>query len=269
MTNWLQGPLLGFDTETTGVDVATDRIVSAALVRRDGAVTTTRTWLIDPGTEIPAGATAINGITTEHARAHGAAPSTALEEIAAGIATAQAAGVPLVAYNAAFDLALLEHELARHGLPGLAERLAGGPLVVLDPLVLDRHVDGARKGPRKLVDLCEVYLVPTGELHTAEVDVVATLDLLARMAERHPQMGTATPAQLHGTQVAAHEAWVRSYNRWRARKGLPWPGADHGWPLPDRPTRRTLLARRLAWYAHRVRGVPSRLARRSRQRREA
>ncbi|MFD1506624.1 DNA polymerase III subunit epsilon [Georgenia yuyongxinii] len=267
MTSWLQGPLLGFDTETTGVDVATDRVVSAALVRRDGAGSTTRTWLLDPGVDIPAGATAINGITTEHARTHGAAPSTALEEIAAEIAAAQAAGVPLVAYNAAYDLALLEHELARHALPGLAERLSGG-LLVLDPLVLDRHVDGSRRGPRKLVDLCEVYLVPTGELHTAEVDVVATLDLLAQMAGRHPQLVAATPNQLHATQVAAHEEWARSYNRWRARRGLSWPGADRGWPLPEEPSRGALLVRRLVWAAHWVAGVPHRLVRRRRQRRE-
>ena len=35
---WTDGPLLGFDTETTGVDVDNDRIVTAALVRRDGRV---------------------------------------------------------------------------------------------------------------------------------------------------------------------------------------------------------------------------------------
>ncbi|GAB3996940.1 hypothetical protein GCM10029992_18450 [Glycomyces albus] len=29
---WFEGPLLGFDTETTGVIVAGDRIVQAALV---------------------------------------------------------------------------------------------------------------------------------------------------------------------------------------------------------------------------------------------
>ncbi|PFG40499.1 DNA polymerase-3 subunit epsilon [Georgenia soli] len=268
MSSWADGPFLGFDTETTGVDVTSDRIVTAALVRRDAGATTVRTWLVDPGVDIPAGVTAIHGITTEHARAHGRGPAEALEEIAAEIATAQAAGVPLVAYNAGFDLALLEHELARHGLAGLEERLPGGVRLVLDPLVLDRHVDGPRKGPRKLVDLCELYEVPTGDLHTAEVDVVATLDLLARMAARHPQLTAATPAQLHATQVRAQEDWARSYNRWRARRGLPWPGADHGWPLPARPGPATRLARRVSWHVNRVLGLPRRLARRRRQREE-
>ncbi len=31
---WVDQPMVGFDTETTGVDVDRDRIVTAALVRR-------------------------------------------------------------------------------------------------------------------------------------------------------------------------------------------------------------------------------------------
>ncbi|MPV37838.1 exonuclease domain-containing protein [Georgenia subflava] len=265
MSSWSAGPLLGFDTETTGVDVTTDRIVTAALVRRDARGTSVRTWIIDPGVEIPAPASAIHGISTERARAEGVAPALALEEIAAQLVEAQRDGVPVVAFNAAYDLAILEHELARHGLPGMGERLSGDRGTVLDPLVLDRYVDGARKGPRKLVDLCELYLVPTGDLHTAEVDVVATLDLLAAMAGRHPQLSGSTPAQLHVLQVAAHEDWVRSYNRWRARRGLPWPGDDQGWPTPSRPSRRTRLVRRATWYLDVVRGLPRRLVRRLRR----
>jgi DNA polymerase III subunit epsilon len=268
MSSWRDGPFLGFDTETTGVDVATDRIVTAALVHRDARGTTVRTWIIDPGVEIPASASAIHGISTERARAEGMAPEVALEEIATQLVQAQLDDVPVVAFNAAYDLAILEHELARHGLRSLAERLPADRRTVLDPLVLDRHVEGSRKGPRKLGDLCELYLVPTGDLHTAEVDVLATLDLLAEMADRYPQLAGATPAQLHALQVAAHEDWVRSYNRWRARRGLPWPGADHGWPTPDHPTRRTRLARRVTWYLEVVRGLPRRFVRWRRQRRE-
>ncbi len=38
MTCWYEGPLAAFDTETTGVDVETDRIVSAAVVVQDAPV---------------------------------------------------------------------------------------------------------------------------------------------------------------------------------------------------------------------------------------
>ena len=69
--SWTDGPLLGFDTETTGVDVDNDRIVTAALVRRDATGTHVRSWLIDPGVDIPEAAAAIHGVSTEHAREHG------------------------------------------------------------------------------------------------------------------------------------------------------------------------------------------------------
>ncbi|WP_284328486.1 exonuclease domain-containing protein [Demequina litorisediminis] len=119
---WLDETMVGFDTETTGVSTAHDRIVTAAILTRTGGETTARTWLIDPGVEIPARATEVHGITTAHARKHGVQPSTALEEIASILAAAMGAGFPLVAFNAQFDLSILESE-ARSPRPAVA-RLA-------------------------------------------------------------------------------------------------------------------------------------------------
>ena len=77
----------------------------------------------------------------------------------------------------------MESELKRHGLATLTERLGGEPTPVLDPLVLDRELERWRKGKRKLENLIEVYGVENDErLHTAEVDVQATLDVLQTMA---------------------------------------------------------------------------------------
>ncbi|MBN9328148.1 MAG: DNA polymerase III subunit epsilon [Cellulomonas sp.] len=167
-TSWSEGPLLGFDTETTGVDVDSDRIVTAALVRRDATSTSITTWLIDPGVPIPAEAAAIHGITTEHAREHGRPPRDALEEIAVELAEAFRTGVPVVAYNASFDLRLLDAELRRHRLPTLPDRLYQAARPVIDPLVLDRAEDRFRRGKRKLVDLCGFYrVIESGSLHSA------------------------------------------------------------------------------------------------------
>lgn len=55
MTRWYEGPLAAFDTETTGVDVERDRIVSAALVVQEcagGRARSTR-WLVNPGIPVP------------------------------------------------------------------------------------------------------------------------------------------------------------------------------------------------------------------------
>lgn len=76
MTCWYEGPLAAFDTETTGVDVEGDRIVSAALVIQDGPDARPRStrWLVNPGIPVPAGATAVHGLTDEHLRSNGRWP---------------------------------------------------------------------------------------------------------------------------------------------------------------------------------------------------
>ncbi len=204
--------VLGFDTETTGVDVAHDRIVTAALVRRDAGGTQVRTWLLDPGIEIPDIATDIHGVTTDQAQAQGTAPPVALAQMADVLVSALVDGVPVVAFNARFDLRLLDAELTRHNLPTVPQRLGHLVRPVLDPLVLDRAMDPDRPGPRTLGDLCAVYEIATGTLHSADVDVMATLDLLDRMATRHPALAATDLDALHDQQVAWaqawHEAWV-------------------------------------------------------------
>ena len=230
---WAEGPLVGFDTETTGVDVAADRIVTAAVVRRVGGRAVTRSWLIDPGVEIPEAATAVHGITTAHARAHGRPPAGALEEIADALAGALRRGEPVVAYNASYDLSLLDAELRRHGLRTLPERLARDVRVVVDPLVLDRWLDTYRPGKRRLGALCAHYGVEPGTLHDAGGDVAATLDVLAALCARFPGIGRAAPEKLHDAQARAHRRWAEGYNAWRAQQGLEGPGAELCWPVRD------------------------------------
>jgi DNA polymerase-3 subunit epsilon len=228
--SWVDGPLVGFDTETTGVDVAGDRIVTAAVVRRTAGRTEARTWLLDPGVEIPEAATAVHGITTAHARAYGMTPAVALEEIAVALHGALARGEPVVAFNAAFDLSILDAELRRHGLRTLPERLGRDVRVVVDPLVLDRWLDTYRPGKRRLGDLCAHYGVAPGTLHSAADDVVATLDVLAAMCERYPSLRRAVPARLHDAQVRAHRRWAEGFNAWRvARGGLG--DVETEWPV--------------------------------------
>ncbi|HEY3437901.1 MAG TPA: exonuclease domain-containing protein [Actinotalea sp.] len=237
---WITSSVVGFDTETTGVDVLTDRIVTAALVVQEvgpqGSSTTVTTWLIDPGVPIPEGASQIHGITTEHARTHGRPASPALEELAGRLAEHLGNGSPVVAFNAAYDLSLLDAELRRHGLPTLPDRLGHEVRVVIDPLVLDRHLDRYRPGKRRLGNLCEHYAVGTSaHLHTADVDVLATLDVLRALVRRFPEAGSLSLDELHELQVTAHRTWADGFNRWRAGQGLPGPGAELGWPvrLPD------------------------------------
>lgn len=232
---WAEGPLVAFDTETTGVDVHHDRIVSAAVVRRDASGTVVHTWLVDPGRPIPAVATAVHGITTEHARTHGSDARQALDEVAAALAEAMGRGEPVVAFNAAFDLSLLDAELRRHGLPSLEARAPGSGHRVLDPWVLDRSFDPQRPGTRRLADLCAHYGVTTHGLHSAEGDALAALSLLDAVVGRFPTIGRRPLGPLHRRQAATHRRRARAYRR---RHELEPPGTDEAWPVP-----RTLLVR--------------------------
>ena len=106
-----------FDLETTGIDVDTCRIVTAhvGVIGADGEVLEQREWLVDPGVEIPTAASLIHGVTTERARLEGQAAATAVAEIIAALSDAAARGLPIVAYNAAYDLTILEREAERYG----------------------------------------------------------------------------------------------------------------------------------------------------------
>ncbi|WP_255491629.1 hypothetical protein [Actinotalea sp. JY-7876] len=138
----------------------------------------------------------------------------------------------MVAFNASFDLSLLDAELRRHGLASLGERLGRDVRVVLDPLVLDRHLDRAREGARRLGTLCDHYAVrPVGALHTADVDVAATIGVLDALARAFPAIGTMALDDLHDLQVDAHRAWAQGYNARPPEPGRERRTADLSWPL--------------------------------------
>ena len=62
-------PLLGFDTETTGVDVYTDRIVSCNLTYdfpNHPEYNRSDNFLINPGVDIPVEASDVHGLTKEY-----------------------------------------------------------------------------------------------------------------------------------------------------------------------------------------------------------
>lgn len=232
--SWLDAGFIGFDTETTGVRTGSDRIVTAAAITRvPNSPDVARSWLINPGVDIPTAASAVHGITTEYAQAHGASPESALEEIADELAQGLRQGIPVVAFNASFDLQILEAELERYGLATLRQRLGTGIGPVIDPLVLDRAVDRYRKGKRTLTHLCEVYqVIPSGDLHAAETDVRATLDVLEQILLLHPQLTDKSLGELHAYQQEAHRAWAQNFNEWLARQGrADGDGPSEIWPL--------------------------------------
>ncbi|MGW1023494.1 exonuclease domain-containing protein [Streptomyces sp. NPDC002577] len=238
MTCWYEGPLVAFDTETTGVDVETDRIVSAAVVVQDAAGLRARVtrWLVNPGVPVPEAATAVHGLTEDHLQRNGRWPAPVMEELARALAEHVAAGRPLVVMNAPFDLTLLDRELRRHRASSLSHYLESSPLCVLDPRVLDKHLDRYRKGRRTLTDLCEHYGVVLDGAHDAAADALAALDVVRAIGRRFAaRLERLSPAELHTLQAVWHAAQARGLQAWFARSGSQ-EAVDPAWPLrPEYP----------------------------------
>lgn len=233
---WHRAPMLGFDLETTGTSVETDRIVTAAVVRVGNGDTRLSTWLANPGIDIPQGATDVHGITTAKARAEGQNPEAVLGYLLLELAAASAAGVPIVGMNLAYDMTLLDRELRRHGLGPLP------PLCpVIDVRVLDKACDPYRKGGRKLADLVAAYGVRLDQAHDAGYDALGALRVAWAIAQRYPELQI-DPVALHERQIRWHASQVASFAAYRAKQGQPLEDANGEWPvrsLPTIPSQRT------------------------------
>ncbi|WP_166317300.1 exonuclease domain-containing protein [Microbacterium excoecariae] len=219
-----------FDLETTGVDVGQDRIVTACVAVLDvaGEVLFSRAWVADPGIEIPAGAAAVHGFTTARARAEGRPAREVVAEIAHALGTLLSAGIPVVAYNAAFDFSVLRHELARHELAPL-----DGPSPVIDPLVIDKQHDRFRRGKRTLDAVAAHYGVPLTDAHEASADAIAAGRVALAQAERFRSELPADVAALHAAQVGWSADQAASLEEYFLRIGRLQPGEtiDGAWPV--------------------------------------
>ncbi|MGA5066541.1 3'-5' exonuclease [Streptomyces exfoliatus] len=232
---WHGETLVGFDLETTGTDPLEARIVTASVVAvHEGRVVRQRDWLADPGIRIPEQASAIHGISSERAAAEGRPVREVADEIAETLTGYWKQGVPVVAYNASFDLTLLSAELRRHGLPSLSERLGGtgiGPVV--DPYTIDRAVDRYRRGKRTLEAVCGEYGVVLEAAHQAAADALAAVRVAVAIAERHPEVAAMHPAELHERQIVWYRAWAENFQAFLRRKGDTEAVVDPVWPLRD------------------------------------
>ena len=168
----LDRPLAFLDLETTGLSVENDRIVELAILKvmPNGDVLRFSS-LVNPERPIPAGATAVHGIGDADVAA---APKFAAlaDEVARFVAGCDVAG-----FNVGkFDLKLLAAELAR---VGAAHSLG-------EPRVIDAMAIFHRNERRDLSAAVRFYNGREHQGHRAEVDVVATIDVLLAQLDRYP-----------------------------------------------------------------------------------
>ncbi|MFE1249597.1 3'-5' exonuclease [Streptomyces sp. NPDC058735] len=232
---WHRELLIGFDLETTGTDPREARIVTGAVVEVSGGESMgRREWLADPGVPIPEDAVAVHGISNERAAAEGGPADQVADALADVLTTYWKAGVPVVAYNATFDLTLLTAELRRHGLPSLRDRLGGAdPAPVIDPYTIDRRVDRYRRGKRNLEAVCAEYGVVLGTAHDALADALAAARLACAIADRHPKIAALGPAALHRSQIEWYAQWAADFQSFLRGKGDATALVDGAWPLRE------------------------------------
>ncbi|MFF8640836.1 exonuclease domain-containing protein [Streptomyces sp. NPDC015345] len=230
---WHRELLIGFDLETTGTDPDEARIVTAAVIEvKAGETLGHRTWLADPGVPIPDDAVAVHGVTNERAAAEGRPAAAVADALAEVLVSYWRSGVPVIAYNAVFDLSLLSAELRRYGLPSLRERLGGAePGPVIDPYTIDRSVDRYRKGKRNLEAVCTEYGVVLEAAHDAAADAQAAARLACAIADRHPKVASLGPAELHRRQIEWYAEWAADFQNFLRKKGDPDAVVDGMWPL--------------------------------------
>lgn len=225
MTSWHEEPRAAFDLETTGRDPSSARIVTATVVLVDGQgeVLEHHEWLADPGVEIPAGAAAIHGITTEHARSHGLPAAEVVQGIAAVLARLFDDGVPVLAYNARYDFTVLVREGLRHDVDTPV------PSPVIDPYVMDKQADRYRRGKRTLTAVCEHYGVDFENAHTSAADVLATLRVGRLLADRHAFLRKPA-AELHASLVVWAARQAANFEEY-LRRTEPGAVIERDWPV--------------------------------------
>jgi DNA polymerase-3 subunit epsilon len=171
---WQELAIAMIDTETTGRDSSTDRVIElGVVVGQAGEIRSRRSWLIDPGCAIPADATAVHGIRDEDVRGAPRFEGVATEVIEA------LRGVVPAAYHAAFDRAFLLSEFGRAGkgaepLPPFLRREVDW----VDPLVWARELHRGEEQKFSLGEVSTRLGVALDRAHRATDDAEAALRVL-------------------------------------------------------------------------------------------
>lgn len=159
--------LLGVDIETTGLDPRRDRIVQIGFSHR--------LWkhraMVNPQRVIPPGARAVHGVSAEAVEG---APVFA--DVAAWVVTTFAAGDTPVAYNASFEVEMLNAELQRAAV-GVRLRVRD----FIDPLIWFRRIWPGER--HRLSDMCDHLDVRRGG-HRADDDAEAARLIVLELIRR-------------------------------------------------------------------------------------
>lgn len=177
----LSKPIVFFDLETTGVNIATDRIVEIAVLKVfPNGNKESKTWLVNPEMEIPKESAEIHGITNERV-----VSEPTFKELATKV-NEMIAGCDLAGFNSnRFDIPLLAEELMRAGIDfDMKNRKA-----------IDVQVIFHKKEQRTLGAGYQFYCKKELEgAHGAEADTNATYEILLAQVDKYADIGNTVDA---------------------------------------------------------------------------
>ena len=171
----LNRPICFFDLETTGIDVAKDRIVEISIFKVfPNGNKESKTWLVNPTIAIPAQATAIHGISNEKV-----AKEPTFTELASQV------------HNMIKDSDLAGFNSDRFDIPLLAEELlrAEVDFDMKNRVSVDVQTIFHKKEERTLSAALKFYCGKSLEnAHSAEADTMATYEILKAQLDRYEDL---------------------------------------------------------------------------------
>jgi len=171
----LNRPICFFDLETTGIDVAKDRIVEISIFKVfPNGTTESKTWLVNPTIPIPPQTTAVHGITDEKV-----ANEPTFKELASQVHN-MIKDSDLGGYNSdRFDIPLLAEELLR----------AEVDFDMKNRVSVDVQTIFHKKEERTLSAALKFYCGTNLEnAHSAEADTMATYEILKAQLDRYDDL---------------------------------------------------------------------------------
>ena len=171
----LKNPIIFFDLETTGINIAADRIVEISYLKIDlNGNESSRTLRVNPGIPIPPETTAIHGISDEDVK-----DAPGFNEVGKSIAR-EFEGCDLAGYNSnRFDIPLLAEEFLRAGIDIDLRRRKFVDVQVIFMKMEQRTLAAASKFflGKELIDA-----------HSAEADTRATYEVLQAQLDRYSNL---------------------------------------------------------------------------------
>lgn len=171
----LNRPICFFDLETTGVDVAKDRIVEIAIFKvYPNGNKESKSWLVNPEMKIPFQVSQIHGITDEKV-----ANEPTFKELSGQV------------YNMIKDSDLAGFNSDRFDIPLLAEELlrAGVDFDMKSRVSVDIQTIFHKMEERTLGAAYKFYCGQTLEnAHSAEADTMATYEILKAQLDRYSDL---------------------------------------------------------------------------------